>query len=161
MTFFHIFNRPARNTILTLMLLTALCFTLRWNLRSDGILVAPADAARRPQIDGAFGKLPLSFESSHGQAKFTARGPGYHLGLKPAEAVLELRNASDEATGRRGDGERSRGHLPSSPSPSRPVAQSPSRPVGNQSAIIHKHWPQSAIKRLVLKSANTTVICRW
>ena len=48
-----------------------------------------------PQLDSAFGKLPLSFEPNVGQtteqAKFLSRGPGYTLFLTPREAVLSLR----------------------------------------------------------------------
>jgi hypothetical protein len=59
-----------------------------------------ADATRseenaKLQVNGAFGKLPLSFEPNHGQAgkrtRFMAHGSGYALQLTATEAILSLR----------------------------------------------------------------------
>src|SRR3712207_5476100 len=55
-----------------------------------------SDGAARARVAEAYGKLPLSFEASAGQAgdarvKFSSRGDGYQLFLTPAEAVLALR----------------------------------------------------------------------
>jgi hypothetical protein len=53
--------------------------------------VSPTASAKVSEICG---KLPLAFESNHGQAanqvKFLTRGPEYHLFLTPSEAVLTL-----------------------------------------------------------------------
>jgi hypothetical protein len=47
-----------------------------------------------PQVQTAFGDLPLSFEENRGQTddavRFLSRGPGYLLFLTPDEAVLSL-----------------------------------------------------------------------
>ena len=89
----------------------------------------------------SMGKLPMSFEPNQGQAEepaqFLARGQGYNLQLRGAEAVLELQKSNfgmrngktGGATGRRGDG-------------------------ASQSAISHKQWPQSAIVKMKLVGAN-------
>ncbi|HYP52952.1 MAG TPA: hypothetical protein VEQ42_05395, partial [Pyrinomonadaceae bacterium] len=84
-----------------------------------GLLVAPFVSGRRQattppashagempsaQARENYGRIPLSFESNHGQTdgsvNFLARGAGYTLFLKPAEAVFALRNAG---CGRRGE----------------------------------------------------------
>ncbi len=53
---------------------------------------------RRRQWESAHGKLPLHFEANQGQTestvKFLARGKGYSVFLRPAEAVLNLRKPS-------------------------------------------------------------------
>jgi beta-propeller repeat-containing protein len=58
----------------------------------------------RRQWESAHGKLPLHFEANQGQTestlKFLARGKGYSVFLRPAEAVLNLRKLS-VAEGRR------------------------------------------------------------
>jgi len=54
-------------------------------------------AARRPQIEAAYGKLSLTFEANQGhidaQVKYLSRGRGYTLFLTPTEAVVQLRHA--------------------------------------------------------------------
>ena len=66
-------------------------------LSSSG-LTADAEAGAPTRSAGAWGKLPLSFEANVGQAEgdvdFLARGSGYTLFLKSAEAVLALRQAA-------------------------------------------------------------------
>ncbi|HEX2245765.1 MAG TPA: SBBP repeat-containing protein, partial [Gammaproteobacteria bacterium] len=58
----------------------------------------------RRQWEIAYGKLPLHFEANQGQTesavKFLARGKGYSVFLRPAEAVLNVRKPSI-AEGRR------------------------------------------------------------
>ena len=53
------------------------------------------DAPSRAKILASYGRLPLSFESNHGQTdgqvRFLARGSDYTLFLTSAEAVLALR----------------------------------------------------------------------
>jgi len=52
----------------------------------------------REQAREAYGKLELQFEANQGQTdasvNFLARGAGYTMFLKPAEAVFQLRNAN-------------------------------------------------------------------
>ncbi len=52
------------------------------------------------QAQTAYGKLPLSFEANHGQTdaavNFIARGAGYSLFLKPAEAVFLMSAAKNQ-----------------------------------------------------------------
>ena len=47
-----------------------------------------------PKVDRSFGQVPLRFERNEGQlnaeAKFLARGPGYHLVLTNADAMTVL-----------------------------------------------------------------------
>lgn len=54
-------------------------------------------------MDGAYGRLPLTFEVNHGQTdeqvKFLSRGKGYTLFLTPAEMVLALRKPIASRTG--------------------------------------------------------------
>ena len=56
------------------------------------------DKATRKRINGAFDKLPLSFEANRGQTidevKFISRGKGYSLYLTPTEALISLRPRS-------------------------------------------------------------------
>jgi len=60
-------------------------------------LFAPADPSHRPNLEAAYGKLPLSFEVNQGQTdeevRFVSRGHGYALFLTPTEAVLTRRNS--------------------------------------------------------------------
>ncbi|MBV9959258.1 MAG: SBBP repeat-containing protein, partial [Acidobacteria bacterium] len=64
------------------------------------------DAARRTQLEEAYGKLPLSFEANGGQTdervKFLARGEGYGLFLTADEAVLTLRQDGGRRETRQG-----------------------------------------------------------
>ena len=57
--------------------------------------------AQPEQAREAYGRVPLSFEANQGQTdasvNFLARGAGYSLFLKPAEAVLVLRDADSES----------------------------------------------------------------
>jgi hypothetical protein len=94
----------SRTLLLTLVLSSA-----------AGLLITPLMLSRRhapplpavaagapPKAPGAqaletYGRVPLSFEANQGQAEgsvdFVARGAGYALFLKPAEAVFALRDA--------------------------------------------------------------------
>src|SRR5882724_11817609 len=48
-----------------------------------------ADAKSRSQLSESFGRLPLIFEADDSEgSRFFCRGPGSHLWLSPAEAVL-------------------------------------------------------------------------
>ncbi|MBI2876397.1 MAG: SBBP repeat-containing protein [Candidatus Tectomicrobia bacterium] len=57
-----------------------------------------AEAAPRPQVNQAYGKLPSYFEANRGQTdprvQFLSRGSGYSLSLTPAEAILSLGQGS-------------------------------------------------------------------
>ncbi len=63
-------------------------------LLASALVLAAGRAPTRPQVLDSYGKLPLSFESNHGQTdgqvKFIARGAGYTLFLTPTEAVFSL-----------------------------------------------------------------------
>src|SRR5262249_57714515 len=52
------------------------------------------------QINGAYGRLPMSFELNQGQAdsqvKYLARGRGYQVYLTETEAVLRLQSANQK-----------------------------------------------------------------
>src|SRR3989339_312873 len=56
------------------------------------------EAGKKSKAEEAYGKLPLCFESNHGQTdasvKFLARGKGYTLFLTSTEAVLALKTAA-------------------------------------------------------------------
>jgi uncharacterized repeat protein (TIGR01451 family) len=72
-----------------------------WFPGQSGVSVAPESAPSAPaQGDGAYARLPLSFEVNQGQAEeaahFLARGSGYRLSLAPAEASLLLRGSNPE-----------------------------------------------------------------
>jgi len=63
--------------------------------------VPPSDSdatVPRPNVEQAYGRLPVSFEPNYGQSdpgvKFLSRGAGYTLFLTEAEAVLLLREES-------------------------------------------------------------------
>lgn len=62
--------------------------------RSDLREVVPSKVTG-PQVNAAYGKLPLQFEPNEGQAapdvRFLTRGSDYTLSLKQTEAVLSLR----------------------------------------------------------------------
>src|SRR5262249_38050468 len=51
----------------------------------------------KPDLQAAYGKLPLSFEVNHGQTqpqvKFLSRGNGYAVYLTATNAILQLRSA--------------------------------------------------------------------
>jgi hypothetical protein len=53
--------------------------------------------AKKLELAGTYGKIPLSFEANQGQTnprvKFLSRGSGYSLFLTPTEAVLTLRSS--------------------------------------------------------------------
>lgn len=59
------------------------------------------NALDRANVEAAYGKLPLRFEANQGQTdgqvKFFARGSGVSLYLTAAEAVLRLRDNSNDA----------------------------------------------------------------
>ena len=61
--------------------------------------------AARPALgsNGAFGKLPMTFELNQGQSashvQFISRGPGYHAYLTNGSMVLSLRSTSNQALG--------------------------------------------------------------
>lgn len=80
-------------------------------------LSAEGAGETKPQIDDAYGKLPLGFEANHGQAAeeidFIARGPGYSLALSPIEAVFALRK-SQRDSGSKNSGQRTAGPVPQS-----------------------------------------------
>src|SRR5438128_12282193 len=67
--------------------------TARPSVTKPSHLTALARASQR-QLLKTYGKLPLSFETNHGQTdsqvQFLARGGGYTLFLTPTEAVLSL-----------------------------------------------------------------------
>src|SRR5438552_5512538 len=53
-----------------------------------------AAAGFRPQVGESFGRLPLLFEAADIEgSRFFCRGPGSHLWLSPAEAVLTFNPA--------------------------------------------------------------------
>src|SRR5579871_6745353 len=61
--------------------------------------------AARPALpsNGAFGKMPMTFELNLGQSashvQFISRGPGYHAYLTHGSMVLSLRSTSNQALG--------------------------------------------------------------
>ncbi|HYE15948.1 MAG TPA: SBBP repeat-containing protein, partial [Pyrinomonadaceae bacterium] len=80
-------------------------FTLALSSVAGLLLVTPLMSSRRGHVPSppahdarareAYGRIPLSFEANRGQTEasvdFLARGAGYALFLKPAEAVFRLR----------------------------------------------------------------------
>ena len=61
---------------------------------SSGLNSIEANKLSQPEVNKAYGKLPMSFEANIGQAdsnvKFRSRGTGYSLCLTATEAVLHL-----------------------------------------------------------------------
>ena len=113
----HLFAPLGRRLLPTLILAAALgllATPLALMRRQPSAPSAAADtgaarpAATERHAREAFGRIPLSFEANRGQTdasvNFLARGAGYALFLKPAEAVLVLRN---EDSGSRIDESRS------------------------------------------------------
>ncbi len=96
---------------------------------------SPERVAESPQMQVAYGKLPLHFEANQGQTdpqvRFLARGPGYTVFLTPTEAVVALIRMGNVEFGMRN-------------------GESPSE--NPQSAIRNPH---SAVIRLQLVGANS------
>ena len=65
-----------------------------------------ADSGERSRTAGAYGRLPLSFQSNQGQfdppVRFKARGLNYNLFLTANEAVLALRSNKEERSAKEG-----------------------------------------------------------
>ncbi len=82
------------------------------------------DEATREHVGEAYNKLPMSFEENRGQVdkevRYVSRGPGYTLFLTPTEAVLSLRGAGGEMSGRK-EGRRPQRKSQVAPRKSRPA----------------------------------------
>ncbi len=84
--------------ILILLVSTATFIVHQTSRRSASRTEAITPAASTAHAN--YGRIPLNFESNHGQTdasvNFLARGAGYTLFLKPAEAVFTLQNSDCE-----------------------------------------------------------------
>ena len=92
---------PTRQTIRAFAACTA--FSL-WVAGANMSAAEARDSTREARLDGAYGKLPLSFEANEGQTdarvRFLSRGRGLSLFLKPREVVLAFsRPAAGEHAG--------------------------------------------------------------
>ena len=113
------------------------------------LAASPEGPPTRPELMGAYGKLPLSFEANRGQTdapvRFLSRAVGYTLFLTDDEAVLALRSRQSSVVSsqwrRTGDyGPRTRNRL------------IPSSIDNHQSSIDNS--PAPAVLRLKLRGAN-------
>src|SRR5215470_6913096 len=68
--------------------------------QASSTLASPPGRLGQAQINGAYGRLPMSFELNQGQAdpqvKYLARGRGYQVFLTETEAVLRLQSANQK-----------------------------------------------------------------
>ena len=52
----------------------------------------------KARILEGYGRLPLRFERSEGQARYVSRGPGYTMFVMPTEMVLSLQQGNRQRT---------------------------------------------------------------
>ena len=58
---------------------------------------SPGEGAKARILEG-YGRLPLRFERSEGQARYVSRGPGYTMFVMPTEMVLSLQQGNRQRT---------------------------------------------------------------
>ena len=96
---------PRSRTLLPTLVLSSVACLLAAPLMLTRRDAPPPPAAAAPapleRARETYGRIPLSFEANRGQAdasvNFLARGAGYALFLKPAEAVFVLQNSGSVA----------------------------------------------------------------